>query len=532
MNLSKKTWPVKILFAFASLLILDALFYAEEDLRGKLDWNSYQHQWEAKGQKFNYDDFVPAPVPDDENFAMSPVWVASIKYLEPRNQIPEEWYGDRLNNTDVSKFLEVMPVTPSALAGPDFSGQNWTAKLPATPQNWIEWTSGRTLNLQPWQSYYRALAKKNPSEISLSFEPQSPAADILQALSKYDPVIAQLRQDSQRPYSRFPVQYVTDDPAGIWLPHLAALKQWDEVLELRAIAELHDGQAAQAADDIKLSLRLVDSIQTEPFVITHLVRMVMLQMAIQPIYEGLAAHQWTDAQLAGFDSELARVNFAGDFQRSVQGECAMHVKEVQWLAQKPSRLSELFGEDDTYTTKYAELALYLVPKGWIYRADVLSAMRYQDWNAAITNNDDGQPIVSPAKTLQASHDRKAMSRRLGPLTYWELMMTPDLSSYVQRTAFAQEAADLARVAIALERYNLSLGTYPDSLNSLAPRFMQTIPPDVINGQPLRYLLTPDRQFVLYSVGWKEQDDGGKFTGNSGGIGNLDRGDWLWRYPKE
>jgi hypothetical protein len=93
--------------------------------------------------------------------------------------------------------------------------------------------------------------------------------------------------------------------------------------------------------------------------------------------------------------------------------------------------------------------------------------------------------------------------------------------------------NLARVAIVLERYRLSNGQYPESLDALTPQFMVALPHDVINGQPLKYRRNPDGQFVLYSVGWNETDDGGvvvapKKNGNQ--EANFDDGDWVWRYP--
>ena len=58
---------------------------------------------------------------------------------------------------------------------------------------------------------------------------------------------------------------------------------------------------------------------------------------------------------------------------------------------------------------------------------------------------------------------------------------------------------------------------------------QSLPHDVIGGQPLKYHRTDNRQFVLYSVGWNGTDDGGKvFTKySSNGSIDLEKGDWVW-----
>jgi hypothetical protein len=95
--------------------------------------------------------------------------------------------------------------------------------------------------------------------------------------------------------------------------------------------------------------------------------------------------------------------------------------------------------------------------------------------------------------------------------------------------------DLARVAIALERYRLAHGDYPDSLDVLAPQFIDKVPHDLIGGQPLKYRKT-NNNFVLYSIGWNEKDDGGvpAFTQDNphwlAGAQDLEKGDWIWTYP--
>jgi len=89
------------------------------------------------------------------------------------------------------------------------------------------------------------------------------------------------------------------------------LKQCSLALQLRAIAELQNGESEKAFDDVKLALRLADSIHTEPFIITHLVRMAIFQITLQPIWEGLAEHKWSDVQLAGLDAELSKLDFSG-----------------------------------------------------------------------------------------------------------------------------------------------------------------------------------------------------------------------------
>ena len=64
-----------------------------------------------------------------------------------------------------------------------------------------------------------------------------------------------------------------------------------------------------------------------------------------------------------------------------------------------------------------------------------------------------------------------------------------------------------------------------------PEIVSRLPHDVINGQPLKYRRTADGQYLLYSVGWNETDDGGVLgLSKSGESIDQKMGDWVWRLP--
>ena len=62
----------RCLVALAVLITLVALFYTEEAWRGKRAWENYRSQLVAQGLQMELKDYVPSPVPDDQNFAMTP----------------------------------------------------------------------------------------------------------------------------------------------------------------------------------------------------------------------------------------------------------------------------------------------------------------------------------------------------------------------------------------------------------------------------------------------------------------------------
>ena len=87
------------------------------------------------------------------------------------------------------------------------------------------------------------------------------------------------------------------------------------------------------------------------------------------------------------------------------------------------------------------------------------------------------------------------------------------------------------MACALERYRLAHGQFPESLDALVPEILSQLPHDVLNGQPFKYRRTADGQYLLYSVGWNETDEGGVLVLTQSGEGiDQKTGDWVWRLP--
>ena len=97
-------------------------------------------------------------------------------------------------------------------------------------------------------------------------------------------------------------------------------------------------------------------------------------------------------------------------------------------------------------------------------------------------------------------------------------------------ARTQTSVDLALLACALERFRQANGSFPESLDALAPTFVRNILRDVINGQPLHYRRTEGGSFLLYSIGWNEKDDGGEPEPARFSNVSSPAGDWVWHYP--
>ena len=341
---------------------------------------------------------------------------------------------------------------------------------------------------------------------------------VLRALEQDNPALDELRSASRRPYARFNLQYDSESAAAILLPHLVVLKNASRIFALRASAELALDRTDQAWADIQMALYLSDTIKNEPNLVSRMVQLHMVQVALKPIWEGLAERKWSDAQLAAIEQRLAKLDLLAD--------AALRSERAFWII----NLDQIrrFGRGENLMDLTAPENFLL--SSICYQNEAFLARLFQQGFVPVV--DAANQRVYPSR---ATLDEEALSKALASRFKPDSLPTQGLVPYVSRAqpmfAFGQTRVNEAIVACALERYRLAQGQFPESLEPLCPRFLEKMPHNVITGAPLLYRRTPDGQFILYSVGWNEKDDGGTVVLDQSKVSaDLTQGDWVWQYP--
>ncbi len=488
---NNRGWRIlRRLFIGAAIFVtLIGLFVTEENWRGKRAWENYQREWAAKGEKFDWESFVPATVPDDQNFFTSAVFT-NIQ----NGKIKFSPYGDG--------------------PGPD--------SHPDASQSGYAIYGMQMTDLPGWQNYYRHQTNVDMlKRFPVSPQKQTPAAEILFVLNQFDSAVEALRQASQRPYANIPLEYEDGFHAPL-LPRLADLKRSSQLMSLRSSAELADGQNDKALADVKLLLFLGNNLRSSPFLISYLVRIAIVNIALHPIWEGLAKHEWSDEQLIALDAELGKMDFLADYGFAMRGERAFALASFE--DERRTRVQISSDDNGIRTTN----KLTLMPSAYFYQNELNFARMHQQWILPLV--DTNAHIISPESLRRANAAADAGLKHYSPYKIQAMMVFPAIGGAVKKFALIQSSIDMARVACALERYRLAHGEYPETLDVLAPQFIATLPHDIINGQPLHYRREANGQFVLYSMGWNETDDGGKAVLTKAGSVDRDQGDWVWQYP--
>lgn len=490
----------RLLIGAACLVTLWALFCTEENIRGKRTWEKYRRELEGRGEQLDFKSFIPPPVPDGQNFAATPV--------------VQSWFSRQDN--------------------PRWNDNYSRAEAKVK----VGWDHRSLMDLVAWA---RAFAETNSNKRVKSGPLDLPsrakvAAAILETLKEDEAVFAELRAASRRPYSRYPVGYDVEDPFMILLPHLSSVRAVCRRLRLKACAELVAGRSTEALEDVKLMLYLADSLKDEPFLIVLLVRIACLQQAIQPIWEGLADHAWSSAQLEELQTRLQQrdYNFVADLKRCFEAERAAGVQVVETIRTRGiGYLVDLFRTDSSspsYAAVGNAIGLF-IPSGWLSLEESNLCRAYQTLSEGTI--DSSQPRVFPdrseANVREFERDFEHGGFRVVFVEHRWLaaMLLPALNRCILKAAMAQTIADQTVLACVLERYRLANGQFPGKLEALVPQFIAHPPNDVITGEPYKYGRTDDDRFVLYSVGWDETDDGGM-----PGKTDFDEkhGDWVWQYP--
>ena len=497
-----KFWRVLLLLA-ASLVTLAALFHAEENWRGKRAWEDYKAQMEARGVNFDFAKYVPPPVPDDQNFAMTPL-LAPLFDFNPGTQHERDTSG-------MEKIHQAMQL-PTPIQ---------------TILNKSGWTVGKPLDLIRVVNEFEATNRS----ASFRFAPgqtQEAARAILEKLEPMEPIFAELRSASRRPYSRFNIDYGWEPKFSIVLPHLAEIKGLCVKLELRACAELALGQTEPGLQDLELMFYLTGSIRGEPFMISQLVRASCLNLALQPVWEGLAHHQWSEQQLEVVERNLRKLDFLDDAARALAAERCFGDSFFAGLmgVANPLRFLDSVG-NPTESVDFDPGGASTFPRGWFYFEELNYHRMYgEEFNGVIqTNGID--PAVADQRSAAVTDElqRPGVLQNVLHHRWVSTILLPSLNGFERRMAHAQDNANLALMACSLERYRLANGRLPETLDALAPQFFAAVPDDVIMGESFIYRRTDDGQFVLYSVGWDKKDDNGVPAKER----DDTHGDWVWKY---
>ncbi|MGB0578940.1 MAG: hypothetical protein ACPGVU_04490 [Limisphaerales bacterium] len=461
-------------WTLVTLVSVHMLICSLEYWRGRSAYASLKRELERKGGSLSLESVIPPPVPDEQNFCAIPLLQSQVRFAG-----------------EVTLFNRRKPVA---------SPQHERVRKLALPNYEGEWMFAKIANLDPVRN------AMSTNRFETVVESDSAARTILRYCESQT-ALTELRQAMSRPHTRWNLPYESG-----WFVDMAANSRnhalWviTKTLRLRALAALAEEQPNLALENVLVSLRLSDSLQGEPSPFAFDKRHQLLGWTLAPVWEGLARRAWSEDHLSQMQKRLNGLDLIAE------GREQDRITAIVWMsfwrdARRTLTIGNLFRhwselQNDPGEAIGMTLAWVGRPSGWDY-LNMVNTYRWLDPDRepdffALPN--DPVACIFFVPKFEALIAYREEHRPLLHLAYLQ-----------------------ARVACALERYWLQHETYPESLETLVPQWIDELP-------ALSYRRTPNRRYLLHSPERKTVPDEYQPLEHRSERRTAELGDSVWRYP--
>jgi hypothetical protein len=288
---------------------------------------------------------------------------------------------------------------------------------------------------------------------------------------------------------RYPVDFAQGINAK--LPHIQEARTLARVLSLRLHVAIQRGDSAAVMESLRLQLDLAATMDHEPLLITQLVRMALIQVALDDVRAIVSQMALDEPQLAELQKLVESIDVQQPVKEGMIGERALGFHTFHHLSQL-KELEMLAGKDGDLQRPTDCLFYLELMRDMVEAAD--------------------QP---PQEARRAADQVEGtLKRRLGtqnPLNRLEIIVTaltmPATGKVFDASARTQALRDSTAGGIAFRRFQLQQGQPPEKLSALVPGFLSAVPRDpLLPGNPPLVLVVEGNQFAIYSVGPNLQDD--------------------------
>jgi hypothetical protein len=358
----------RTLVGLAVFATLVAVFYAEEDWRGKRAWENCKRELEAKGAVLDWNKYIPEPVPDDQNFftVNTNFYLRFVKLQEPEQmEAANQLTWLRLSFSSSNSFPELdfaksakVVAELTVLNSGDASQSNVVVKLtdataPRQVQDLIQAAVGRGVigsqgfrfselqvsNLVPvkmtlqgdtlptlhdleylipadlvtnvGQLAVEATANPKLFQVKLVAGRITSVADYLAWSDQFVPAFDDVREALKRPCAMIPGDYSQSYLMPI--PNFVLMRNLAQTLAQRTQCHLLLGEPDQALREIILMHDLCRILERPPTGKPETLVEAMINVAITGLYvgtiqEGFRLHAWQEPQMAALQAQLKAIN--------------------------------------------------------------------------------------------------------------------------------------------------------------------------------------------------------------------------------
>jgi hypothetical protein len=318
------------------------------------------------------------------------------------------------------------------------------------------------------------------------------------------PALEMLDEVSNAARCRYPIDY--QDGVNAQLPHLAGLKEMAVLLAYDAVLKAEVSNTQAASKDIQSSLKLSQSLNDEPILISQFTSAAILNISCDSLEGVLARQPLSDGQLSQLQLQFTQAEAPNRFLTGMISDRALYNEYIR-LAQDDVRKMIQISNKNSPADDQTEVPRRNPGAGWR-----LIGFWERDRNfylEAMATNISLIQQGPPASLLLSDVDDQISQQARKGFYIFSSMMLPAMSGVAKRDASNRANLRAAIATLAVERWCLAHhGTLPGSLGDLVPVYLPSVPIDPFNGKPLLYKKLP-KGYCIYSVGPNLKDDGAR-----------------------
>ena len=286
---------------------------------------------------------------------------------------------------------------------------------------------------------------------------------------------------------------------GSEMKQFTATRQGERLLCLESLSASAKGDSKKTAKSIADSLVLAETLRDRSLLISYLVEKACLGMTIFSLDQAMSRLAFTEPQLVELSAAFRDVETTNSFTQALVGERAWGNEEWDEIRKGKVPLTDLTRYSDEKIGIFDRLVTIIYRPSGLVDLDHIADLDLLD--GLIKSSTIAFPQRFERINLLTS---KAGRFRVLPLARIRAKL---LRNSAKRDARFIAQLRCAITSVEIERFRNTNGTLPDSLDNLLPAFLNSVPIDPFDGQPLRYKKLA-KGYVVYSVGEDGKDDGG------------------------
>jgi hypothetical protein len=350
------------------------------------------------------------------------------------------------------------------------------------------------------------------------------AAELRAELAPLPRAVGEARKVADLPRGRYEIEWQRNLFATL-LPHVEPIRTVAELIAMDVLLRIHDGDVAGALWSWRALLNTGRSLGDEPLLISQLVRIAVVFRAVETLERVLAQSTLPEDELATL-SVLIQAEEEGApklLYQVTRAERAALARTLELAGNGEIDLQQLEGGRPGGSGVIEQALSWPVIQPLIRygEAPTLELMTRYLKDLSLP------PAERRAALAKVDQELKQMKADFHKHAHMlpAMLLLPALSRVVEAFDRYQAVLRCALVALALERYRLANGRWPDTLEALSPVYLSKVPADPFSSGTLRYLRLK-KNVVVYSVGVDGVDDGGAIDWTSTKSG-TDLGFRLW-----